>query len=326
MKPTIVVTHRPFPATIEHLHAAGQVIAPSAERLPEKDLREGLRTADALMVFMPDRIDARFLEQAPNVSVVAAALKGYDNIDIAACTRRGVRVSVVPDLLTSPTAELSIALMLGLIRHLRAADGFVRSGAFTGWTPRFYGLGLEGKTVGLVGFGAIGRAIARRLQGFDCRLLHCDVHAADATLSEAAPLDRLLGASDVVVLCLPLDEGTLHLIDAARLAQMKPGAFLVNPARGSLVDEHAVARALQRGHLAGYGADTYEMEDFSSPYRPARIPAALLEHPNTLFGAHIGSATIEARQAIELRAADNILDALAGRKPRDLVEPTTTIT
>ena len=323
MKPTIVVTHRAFPATIERLQAAGRVIAPNEERLPEKDLRDALRTADALMVFMPDRIDERVLERAPNVSVVAAALKGYDNIDIAACTRRGVRVSIVPDLLTSPTAELSIALMLGLIRHLRAADCFVRSGTFTGWTPRFYGLGLEGKTVGLVGFGAIGRAIARRLQGFDCRLLHCDVHAADTTLSEATPLDRLLGGSDVVVLCLPLDGGTLHLIDAARLAQMKPGAFLVNPARGSLVDEHAVVRALESGHLAGYGADTYEMEDFSSPHRPERIPAALLGHPNTLFGAHIGSATIEARQAIELRAADNILDALAGRPPRDLVEPTT---
>jgi phosphonate dehydrogenase len=322
MSANIVVTHRVFPGTFDRLRSAGRVIAPSGEKLPPQELRAALQDADAVMVFMPDRVDAEFLAVAPQLSIVAAALKGYDNLDVAACTRRGVRVSIVPDLLTAPTAELSIGLILGLARHLREADAYVRSGSFSGWTPRFYGLGLTGSTVGLVGLGAIGRAIARRLGGFDCRLLYYDASSPsdseDAALTQM-PLDRLLGESDVVVLCLPLSAETLHLFDDARLRRMKPGALLINPARGSLVDEPAVARALDSGQLGGYAADAFELEDLSRPHRPREIPAALLMHPRTLFGAHIGSATVQARQAIELRAAENILDALAGRIPLDAV-------
>ncbi len=324
MSAKIVITHRVFPATLERLRTAGRVIAPDGDRLSPHELGAALRDADAAMVFMPDRVDETFLAAAPKLSIVAAALKGYDNLDVAACTRRGVGVSIVPDLLTAPTAELAIGLIIGLARHLREADAYVRSGGFSGWTPRFYGLGLEGATVGLVGLGAIGRAIAQRLAGFGCRLLVHDVTLPgdneDAVLIRA-PLDRLLAESDVVVLCLPLSEDTLHLFDEARLRRMKPGALLINPARGSVVDETAVARALESGQLGGYAADAFELEDLSRQQRPSAIPAALLTHPRTLFGAHIGSATLQARQAIELRAAENILDALAGRTPRDVVNP-----
>lgn len=323
MSGTIVVTHRIFPETAELLRPLGDVCIPEGGRFGDGELRALLPSARAAMVFMPDRVDACFFESAPRLSIIAAALKGFDNIDVEACTARGVWLSIVPDLLTAPTAELAVGLMIGLARHVRAADGYVRSGTFSGWTPRFYGVSIEHSTVGILGMGAVGRAVAKRLTGFDCRILFCDERAeAERTATPGAQprtLAALLAEADIVVLCLPLSAGTLHLLDAGRLALMKPGALLINPARGSLVDEAAVADALADGRLGGYAADAFELEDLSRADRPRAIPPALLRHPHTLFGAHIGSATVAARKAIEARAAENILDALCGRAPRDAI-------
>lgn len=319
----VVVTHKVFPETIDLLRTAGVVRTPAGERFRNGELETALGTVSAAMVFMPDRVDNRFLAAAPHLSVVAAALKGYDNIDVAACTARGVWVSIVPDLLTVPTAELAIGLLIGLARHLREADAHVRSDGFSGWTPRFYGLSIESSTVGIIGMGAVGRAVAKRLSGFDCRILYCDEQPVPTTaagiVADRRPLDALLAESDMVVLCLPLHDGTLHLLNAERLALMPQHALLINPARGSLVDEAAVAVSLSQGRLGGYAADVYELEDLSRPDRPRAISATLLAHPRTLFGAHIGSATIKARKAIEARAAENVLDVLAGRTPRDAI-------
>lgn len=325
MSATILVTHRIFPETAALLRPLGDVRVPDVERFDEGGLRALLPSARAAMIFMPDRVDARFLQAAPQLSIVAAALKGFDNIDVDACADRGVWVSIVPDLLTAPTAELAIGLMIGLARHLRAADSYVRSGNFCGWTPRFYGASIENSTVGIVGMGAVGHAVAKRLGGFDCRILFCDPRA-DAARAAALPaeprsLEALLAESDIVVLCLPLSAATVHLLYAGRLALMKPGALLVNPARGSLVDEAAVADMLRDGRLGGYAADAFALEDLSRPDRPRAIPPALLAHPCTFFGAHIGSATIAARKAIEACAAANIVDALSGRVPRDAINP-----
>lgn len=319
----IVVTHKIFPETAALLRGAGAVRMPDGEHFHNGELETALSDAGAAMVFMPDRIDSRFLSSAPRLSIVAAALKGYDNIDVDACTARGVWVSIVPDLLTVPTAELAIGLLIGLARHLREADSYVRSNEFSGWTPRFYGLAVENSAIGIVGMGAVGRAVARRLSGFNCRILYCDEHPVPTTaagiVADRRPLDALLAESDVVVLCLPLHDGTIHLLNTGRLALMRPHALLINPARGSLVDEAAVAAALSRGRLGGYAADAYELEDLSRPERPRAIAPALLAHPRTLFGAHIGSATVGARKAIEARAAENILDVMAGRAPRDAI-------
>jgi phosphonate dehydrogenase len=275
------------------------------------------------MVFMPDRVDDRFLSASPNLSLVAAALKGYDNIDVEACSERGVWVSIVPDLLTVPTAELAIGLLIGLARHIRDADSYVRSTEFNGWMPRFYGLSIERSTIGIVGMGAIGCAIAKRLSGFDCRIVYCDEQTMPMTAAGIAadrrPLETLLAESDVVVLCLPLHDATVHLMNSERLTLMRPHALLINPARGSLVDEEAVAAALAQNKLGGYAADAFELEDLSRPDRPSSILPALLMHPRTLFGAHIGSATVIARKAIEARAAQNILDVMAGVPPRDAI-------
>jgi phosphonate dehydrogenase len=319
----IVVTHRIFPETAELLGTAGKVHMPAGDNSATAEISRMLGAAHAAMVFMPDRVDRAFLSAAPKLSMVAAALKGFDNIDVEGCTERGIWVSIVPDLLTTPTAELTIGLIIGLARHLREADLYVRSGHFAGWTPRFYGLSIENSTIGLVGMGAIGKAVAKRLEAFDCRMVYFEERQLDGGSEiaglERRALDALLGEADIVVLCLPLNDGTIHIIDKNRLASMKPHALLVNPARGSLVDEEAVAEALVQDRLGGYAADVFECEDLSRRDRPRLISQTLLSHPKTLFGAHIGSATITARKAIEARAAANILDALAGCKPRDAI-------
>ncbi|MDX1694953.1 MAG: phosphonate dehydrogenase [Ketobacteraceae bacterium] len=325
-KPVVVTTHKLHDQVLDQLRQTCEVIAnQTTDTLPREEILKRCAGADAVMAFMPDRIDDDFLSQCPNLKIVSAALKGYDNFDVDACARRGVYLSFVPDLLTVPTAELAIGLTIGLTRHVRASDLFVRSDQFAGWSPRFYGLGIAGSTIGVMGFGAIGQAIAERLTGWDCHLICYDhddqAGAAEALGVNCVSADELLGTSDIVILGLPLTRDTLHCINTAALATMKQGAFLVNPCRGSVVDESAVISALQSGQLAGYAADVFEMEDWARPDRPRYIDRALLEHPNTLFSAHIGSAVTKVRLAIEQRAASNILQALAGEVPQDLAKP-----
>jgi phosphonate dehydrogenase len=235
-----------------------------------------------------------------------------------------VWLSIVPDLLTVPTAELAIGLMIGLGRHIRAGDAHVRTTGFRGWRPAFYGRGLAGETAGLIGFGAIGRAIAERLRSFGMTVLCSDAAPVPEPVAAkygvtALPFADVLARADYLIVAAPLLPGTRHLLGAAALAQMKPGALLVNPARGSVLDEEAVAAALQAGRLGGYAADVFEMEDLHLPDRPRGIARGLLDHPETLFTPHLGSAVWQARQAIEARAAANIADALGGRRPRDAV-------
>jgi phosphonate dehydrogenase len=252
--------------------------------------------------------------------VISATLKGYDNFDAAACTRRGVWLTILPDLLTVPTAELAVALILGLTRQLGPADRYVRSGQFTGWRPQFYGTGLAGAAVGILGMGQVGQAAAARLRAFGSRILYYDQRPLDAELARdlgATRLDlaALLGASDVVLVLLPLTDDTVHLLGAAALARMRPGACLVNVGRGSVVDEQAVLAALQAGRLGGYAADVFAMEDWALPGHPARIPPGLLSHPRTLFTPHLGSAVDSVRRDMSLAAARQVEQALRGQRP-----------
>lgn len=326
VSPVIVATHRILPQTRAALASLGTLIAPddATEALPAERMRAAMAAAAAMLAFMPDRVDEAFLAAAPRLRLIAGALKGYDNFDAAACARHGVWLSIVPDLLTAPTAELAIGLMIGLGRHVRAGDAHVRSPDFRGWRPAFYGRGLAGETAGLIGFGAIGRAIAERLRPFGMTLLYCDTASVPDRVAAAlgatpVPFPDLLARADYLIVAAPLLPGTRHLIGADALAQVRPGALLVNPARGSVVDEAAVAAALAEGRLGGYAADVFEMEDWHLPDRPRAIAPALLHHPATLFTPHLGSAVWQARQAIEARAAANIADLLAGRPPRDAV-------
>lgn len=325
-RPKVVATYRVFDQVQQMLREHCEVIANNdVESWPPGTLLEHARDADALLVFMPDKIDTALLAECPRLKVIAAALKGYDNIDVAACTRRGVWVTVVSDLLSQPTAELALALTLGLVRNVAPGDRLVRSGKFRGWRPVLYGGSLAGKTIGIVGMGKLGQAFARMLAGFRARTIYHDpVHMSpvqEAFLGMArAKLDDVLSQSDIVVLLVPLTKETLHLINRQTLGKMKKGAYLVNVGRGSVVDEGAVAEALDRGHLAGYAADVFEMEDWARPGHPAAIHPGLLAHPErTLFTPHLGSAVAQARLEIELAAAHSILQALRGEKPTDAI-------
>ena len=325
MKPRVVITHRVHDEVLAALEPHCELVTNQSNRtLPPDSVKARVATADAVMAFMPDRIGDEFLADCPNLKIVGAALKGYDNFDVDACTRHGVWLSFVPDLLTVPTAELTIGLTVGLTRQVKAADEFVRSGEFRGWQPKFYGLGIEGATIGIVGMGAIGKAIAVRLQGWGANLLYSEPEGLpsdeERNLGLAhTGLEELLAQSDIVILALALNEHTFHTINPIRLALMKRGAYLIDPCRGSVVDENAVLAALASGQLGGYAADVFEMEDWARTDRPHEISPELLAHPNTLFTAHIGSAVQSVRLAIEQRAAENILQALRGERPRDAI-------
>jgi lactate dehydrogenase-like 2-hydroxyacid dehydrogenase len=269
--------------------------------------------ADALCFFVPDVLDAALMDRLPEVRVLAGFGKGYDNVDITAATVRRLWVTNVPDALTDATADLAWALLLNVVRGVSAGDRFVRSGAFMGWsTNARLGMALTGETLGIVGYGAIGRAIARRADGFGMRVVYTDV-------ASGMSLDELLGIADVVVLAVPLTGDTRYLIGAQRLALMRRTAFLVNVARGSIVDEAAVADALARGTIAGYAADVFELEDHQYSDRRMTIDARLLQSEHTLLTPHIGTATAEDRARLAVVQAQSVLAVIDGRRPATAV-------
>jgi len=319
-RPRIVVSNWVHEDVLGRLAAIGEVDA-NRTRAPwsRQELTKRAASADALLAFMTDHVDVDFLAACPRVKVIAGALKGFDNFDVEACTAAGVWVTIVPDLLTNPTAELAVALALGLGRKLREADAVVRSGTFKGWRPILYATGLDQSVVGIVGLGAVGCAIATRLSGFGCRILGVDPSVEAPPGVMRCHLPAALAASDYLILAVPLSADTFHMIGRDALKRMKPGALLINIGRGSVVDETAVADALERGALGGYAADVFEMEDLARPNRPRAIAPRLLSHPLTLFTPHLGSAVDRARREIALQAADNIVDALSGRAPRHAV-------
>ncbi len=324
-RPVVVITHKVHDQVKELLSAECRVVAnESSESWAPQELLQRAREAEGLMVFMPDSVDEHFLAQCPRLKIVASALKGYDNFDVEACTRHGVWFTIVPDLLTLPTAELALGLALGVTRNVLPGDRLVRSGNYQGWRPVLYGGGLRGRAVGIVGMGKVGQALAKLLSGFDTTIFYSDrvklsPQEEDRLRVSRLDFDQLLAVSDVVVMLVPLLPGTLHLINAATLRQMKRGACLVNVGRGSVVDEEAVADALADGRLSGYAADVFEMEDWARADHPQAISPRLLESANTLFTPHLGSAVSNVRLEIELAAARNILQALKGHDPEDAI-------
>jgi phosphonate dehydrogenase len=320
----IVVTHPIFPEVEQRLRSSEQVVINGHDAAWSRDeLAAHLRDADAMLAFMTDQVNEELLSGSRRLKVIACALKGYDNFDADACTRAGVWLTVAPDLLTIPTAELAVALTLGLNRHLLAGDAWVRSGRFEGWRPQLYGYGLQDANVGIAGLGRVGLAVAKRLQGFGAKLSGFDERAVADAAGHGVSLigwDELIEQSDVIILALPLNEHTFHIIDARSLGRMQRGARLVNIGRGSVVDEAAVAQSLQNDHLAGYAADVFEMEDWARADRPRSIsPRLLALRDRTLFTPHLGSAVRATRLAIEHAAADAIIAVLSGRSPENAV-------
>lgn len=322
----VLLTHRVHAEVLADLERDFAVVPnPSGETWPRARVLDLASGCDAMMAFMPDRVDDAFLAACPRLRIVAAALKGSDNFDVDAFHRRGVWLTRVSDLLTVPTAELAIGLLIGVTRHVLAGDDHVRSGRFAGWRPELYGIGLAGATLGILGLGAVGRAVAERLVPFGVRVVYSDPHRAPSAWSDRVAVERvgvdvLLARSDFVMPLVHLTPETRHLIDAAAIGRMRRGAVLVNVGRGSVVDEAAVADALAAGHLAGYAADVFEMEDWALESRPRAIePRLLADRERTLFTPHLGSAVDAARRAIALEAAAAIRDAFEGRVPRGAI-------
>lgn len=316
----IVVTNPVHQDVLARLGKSGTVVMnPRSEPWTPAQLAKNLRDADAMMGFMTDCVGSGVLQAAPKLRVVACALKGFDSYDVAACTEAGVWLTIVPDLLTEPTAELAVGLAIGLARNVMAGDTQVRSGQFSGWRPRLYGTGLAGSTVAIIGLGKVGKAIAARLKGFGCaRLIGVDPVARSRSI-EMVSLRKALSNADYVFVAAPLTPGTLHMIAADTLAHCKRGQLMINVGRGSVVDESAVADALSGGILAGYAADVFGFEDWALNPRPRAVPVRLRKRPNTLFTPHLGSAVTNVRRAIEHRAADNIIAVLRGHSPADAI-------
>jgi phosphonate dehydrogenase len=323
-RPRVVVTHWVHPEVADYLAEFCDPVLPAGpgQVFTAETVADLAAGATGLITGMSDQVDEAFLARCPRLRVISATLKGYDNFDAGACARRGVWLAILPDLLTAPTAELAVGLIIGVMRRVAEADREMRQGTFAGWRPRLYGAGLDGATAGIVGMGQVGRAVAQRLSGFGTRIVYCDPRpippgALPLTGAEVTRLDwfSLREVSDVVVLALPLTGETRHLLGAEALATMRPGAFLVNVGRGSVVDEDAVADALASGRLGGYAADVFAMEDWALPDRPRRIPPRLLACPRTLFTPHLGSAVDAVRRQMSLEAARQVRQVLRGQRP-----------
>jgi lactate dehydrogenase-like 2-hydroxyacid dehydrogenase len=313
----VLVTRRIPQAGIDLLTGQGYSLTIPAEDRPltVDELLAAVRGQDGVLSLLHDRIDATLIEAADKVRVFSNYAVGYNNIDLEACRKKGIRVTNTPGVLTDATADLTWCLLLGAARRVAEADAFLRSGQFKIWSPiLLLGADITGKTLGIIGPGRIGRAVAERAQGFRMKVLFTGV-ADQPELPDwnqelgarKVDLETLLAESDFVTVHTPLDASTHHLIGEAELSRMKRSAILINTARGPIVDEKALVHALKEGIIAGAGLDVYEDE-------PALAPG-LAALPNTVLLPHLGSATIETRDAMARIAARNLIAVLSGEEP-----------
>ena len=311
----VVVTGRVPDAAIEKLRAAHEVeMWPDPEPIGREELLRRVAGVDAVVSLLTERIDAELLDAAgPQLKVVANVAVGYDNIDVPACSERGVVATNTPGVLTDATADIAFGLILMATRRLGEGERLIRSGQDWKWGMFFLlGSGLQGKTLGVVGMGGIGQATARRARAFGMEIVYQSRSEIDAGIAaelgaRRVELDELLSVSDVVSLHCPYGPATHHLIGAEQLAAMQDSAYLVNTARGPIVDEAALASALREGRIAGAGLDVYEHEP--------RVHPELRELDNVVLLPHLGSATVETRTAMAVLAAENVLAVLGGQRP-----------
>ncbi len=313
--PTFAVTNRVPGSAVELLREAGEVRIDDREvAIPRADLLELVAGADAVLTLLHDRVDEELLMAAgPQLRCVANVAVGYDNVDLEAAARHGVTVTNTPGVLDDATADLTFGLILAATRRLGEGERLIRSGREWSWGMGFMlGSGLQGKRLGIVGLGGIGRKVAERARAFGMEIAYHSRHPAPAEVeaaleAERLPLAELLATADVVSLHTPLTPETRHLIGTAELEAMKPSAVLVNASRGPVVDERALAAALAEGQIAAAGLDVYEHEPLVEP--------ALLDLDNVVLAPHLGSATVETRTAMAELAARNAISVLSGQGP-----------
>lgn len=301
MARVFVTRQLPGPA-LDRLAAAHDVeIWPERPPPDYETLREKAAEADGLLSLLTDRIDADLIDNSPNLKAISNYAVGFDNIDVDAATRRGIPVGNTPDVLTDATADMAFALLLAAARKLTEAAQDVRDGDWITWeSAKHMGREVHGATLGIIGFGRIGRAVAKRATGFEMKVIH-----TGSSRDPGAPLDELLEQSDFVSIHTPLTADTNHLIDAAALKRMKPTAILINTARGPVVDQAALKEALTNGEIAGAALDVTTPE-------PLLPDDPLLQAPNLIVTPHIASATEAARERMAELAVDNLLAALDG--------------
>ncbi len=320
MKPLVLVTKRIYPEAIEFLkqHAAVDY-AESDDGLTAEELMERIRGKKAVVSQLTDKFSAPVIEQLDGIRIIANVAVGFDNIDVPAATRRKILVTNTPDVLTDTTADFAFALLMATARRVVEGHKFVHSGQWTKWRiDLLVGQDVHHRTLGIFGMGRIGQALARRARGFDMRILYYDAVSAPEAVErelglEFASAERVLRESDFVSLHVPLAAHTRHMIGAAQLRIMKPTAILVNTSRGPVVDEAALAEALEQRVIAGAGLDVFENEP--------QVHPGLLKLENVVLAPHIASASVDTRRKMCMMAAENAVGALEGRRPANLLNP-----
>jgi lactate dehydrogenase-like 2-hydroxyacid dehydrogenase len=320
MKPSVLVTKRIYPEAVEFLRKSFEVdYVDSDDGLTADQLRERARGKSAIVSQLTDRLDAAALESLDGVLVIANVAVGFDNIDVPAATRKGILVTNTPDVLTETTADFAFALLISAARRIAEGHAFVHSGQWRRWTiDLLVGHDVHHRTLGIFGMGRIGQAMARRGRGFSMRILYNDAQRASEALEKEIGLEfvskeELLRQADFVSLHVPLMPSTRKLIGSPELALMKPTAILVNTARGPVVDEAALADALEKKQIAYAGLDVFEAEP--------KVHPKFLTLQNVVLAPHIASASVDTRRRMSMMAAENAAAALAGGRPANLLNP-----
>lgn len=315
----ILVTRKIPGKAFSNLQESGhEVVVSQFDRvLTPQEIIETGKDCDAVLTLLTDRWTPEMMDNFPTLKVIANYAVGFDNIDVEAATKRGIVVTNTPsDVVNEAVAEFTWAMIFSLAKEVVAANEFAKGGLYKGWQPNiFLGHNLTGKTLGIVGLGRIGGMVALRAQGFEMKVLYNsrnrDQETENSLGLEYRELEQLLAESDFITLHVPLVDETRHLINAQRLGKMKKGSYLINTARGGVVDEHALADALRSGHLAGAALDVHEAEPQMNP--------ELMQMENVILTPHIASATVEVREKMTSQAVDSILKTLNGEKPENLV-------
>jgi gluconate 2-dehydrogenase len=319
-KPRVLVTREVFDETLEYLRQHCEVLDNQRDVPYTPDaLGKALADCDGLMCALTDKVDPVLLAAAPKLKGVANIAVGYNNIDVPACTARGVMATNTPGVLDDSTADLAWTLMLGTARRITEVERRIRNGEWTGWQlKQWLGVDVHHATLGIVGMGRIGQAIARRAFGFEMKVIYHNRKPIAPELERKCnatyvSFDELLSQSDFIVLQVPYSPQTHHLIGAAQLAKMKPTAILINSTRGGVVDDAALIDVLKKGGIRGAGLDVYENEPKLNP--------EFLKLDNVVLAPHVGSSTEATRKAMAMLAAQNLVAALQGKLPPNLINP-----